>query len=112
MGVYIPPCSNVEGSINICISNVATVYTTEVLAIPNAYMTALMASLRSICRRNDGDLNAIHLALVFKERTELVEVPRVTSPAERLVTSLGSSLICKVNFISQSYKTVSIYSNI
>lgn len=48
MGVYIPPCSNVEGSINICISNVATVYTTEVLAIPNAYMTALMASLRSM----------------------------------------------------------------
>ena len=89
MGVYVPPCSNVEGSINICISNVATVYTTEVFAVPNAYMTALMASLRSICRRNDGDLNAIHLALVFKERTELVEVPRVTSPAERLVTSLG-----------------------
>ena len=89
MGVYIPPCSNVESSVNICISNVATVYTTEVLVIPNAYMTALMASLRSICRRNDGDFNAIHLALVFKERTELVEVPRVTSPAERLVTSLG-----------------------
>ena len=61
MGVYIPPCSNVEGSINICISNVATVYTTEVLAIPNAYMTALMASLRSVCRRNDGDLDLMML---------------------------------------------------
>jgi len=89
MGVYIPPCSNVESSINICISNVATVYTTEVLAVPNANMTALMASLRSICRGNGSDLNAIHLAFVFKERTELVEVPRVTSPAERLITSLG-----------------------
>ena len=89
MGAYIPPYSNVEGSINICISNVATVYTTEVLAIPNAYMTALMASLRSICRWDGGDLNTIHLALIFKERTELAEVPRVTSPAERLATSLG-----------------------
>lgn len=89
MGVYIPPCSNVEGSINICISNVATVYTTEVLAVSNANMTALMASLRSICRGNGSDLNAIHLALVFKERTELVEVPRVTSPAESLIASLG-----------------------
>lgn len=88
MGVYIPPCSNVEGSINICISNVATVYTTEVLAVSNANMTALMASLRSICRWNGSDLNAIHLTLVFKERTELVEVPRVTSPAESLIASL------------------------
>lgn len=89
MGVYIPPGSNVESSINICISNVATVYTTEVLAVSNANMTALMASLRSICRWNDSDLNAIHLTLVFKERTELVEVPRVTSPAESLIASLG-----------------------
>ena len=89
MGVYIPPCSNVESSVNICISNVTTVCTTEVLAVPNANVTAFMASLRSICRRNDSDLNAIHLALVFKERTELIEVPRITSPAERLITSLG-----------------------
>ena len=89
MGVYIPPCSNVESSINICISNVATVCAAEVLAVSNANMTALMASLRSICRGNGGDLHTIHLALVFKERTELIEVPRITSPAERLVTFLG-----------------------
>lgn len=89
MGVYIPPCSNVESSINICISNVATVCAAEVLAVPNANMTALMACLRSICRGDDGDLNTIHLAFVFKERTELIEVPGITSPAERLVTFLG-----------------------
>lgn len=89
MGVYIPPCSNVESSVDICISNVTTVCTTEVLAVPNANVTAFMASLRSICRRNGGDLNAIHLALVFKERTELIEVPGITSPTERLAASLG-----------------------
>ena len=89
MGVYIPPCSNVESSINICISNVATVCAAEVLAVSNANMTALMACLRSICRGDDGDLNTIHLAFVFKERTELIEVPGITSPAERLVTFLG-----------------------
>ena len=89
MGVYIPPCSNVESSINICISNVATVCTAEVLAVSNANMTAAVACLRSICRGDGGDLNAIHLALVFKERTELIEVPGITSPAERLVTFLG-----------------------
>lgn len=89
MGVYIPPCSNVESSVNICISNVTTVCTTEVLAVPNANVTAFMASLRSICRLNGDDLNAIHLALVFKERTELIEVPGITSPTERLAASLG-----------------------
>lgn len=89
MGVYIPPCSNVESSVNICISNVTTVCTTEVLAVPNANVTTFMASLRSICRLNGGDLNPIHLALVFKERTELIEVPGITSPTERLAASLG-----------------------
>lgn len=89
MGVYIPPCSNVESSVNICISNVATVCTTEVLAVPNTNMTAFMASLRSICRRDCGYFNAFHLALIFKERTELIEVPRVTSPTERLIAFLG-----------------------
>ena len=89
MGVYIPPCSNVESSVNICISNVATVRTTEVLAVPNANMTAVVARLRSICRRDGGDLNATNLALVFKKRTELMEIPRVASPAERLVALLG-----------------------
>ena len=89
MGVYIPPCSNVESSVNICISNVTTMCTTEVLAVPNANVTAFMASLRSICRRDGDNLNAIHLALVFKERTELIEVPGITSPTERLAASLG-----------------------
>ena len=89
MGVYIPPCSNVESSVNICISNVTTVYTTEVLAVPNANVTAVVACLRSICRRDGDNLNAIHLTLVFKERTELIEVPGITSPTERLAASLG-----------------------
>lgn len=90
MGVYIPPCSNVESSVNICISNVTTVCTTEVLAVPNTNATAFMASLRSICRRDCDYFNAIHLALVFKERTELIEAPRVASPTESLIAFLGT----------------------
>jgi hypothetical protein len=89
MGVYIPPCSNVQSSINVCVCNVTTVCTTEVFAVPNTNVTAIMTSLRSISRRNGCNLNAINLALVFKERTELIEVPRVTSPSERLVAFLG-----------------------
>ena len=89
MGVYIPPCSNVQSSINVCVCNVTTVCTTEVFAVPNTNVTAIMTSLRSICRGNGSDLNAIYLALVFKERTELIEVPGVASPAERLVAFLG-----------------------
>ena len=75
MGVYIPPCGNVESSVNVCVCDIATVCATEVLAVPNANVTAFMASLRSICRGNGSDLNAIYLALVFKERTELIEIP-------------------------------------
>ena len=89
MGVYIPPCSNVQSSINVCVCNVTTVCTTEVFAVPNTNVTAIMTSLRSISRRNGCNLNAINLALVFKERTELIEIPRVTSPSERLVAFLG-----------------------
>ena len=89
MGVYIPPCGDVQSSVNVCVCDIATVCATEVLAVPNANVTAFMASLRSICRGNGSDLNAIYLALVFKERTELIEVPGVASPAERLVTLLG-----------------------
>jgi hypothetical protein len=89
MGVYIPPCSNVQSSINVCVCNVTTVCTTEVFAVPNTNVTAIMTSLRSISRRNGCNLNAINLALVFKERTELIEVPGVTSPSERLVAFLG-----------------------
>src|SRR5574344_1634482 len=89
MGVYIPPCSNVQSGINIRVCDITTVRTTEVLAVPNANVTAFMASLRSICRRNGGDLNAIHLALVFKERTELIEVPGITSATKSFVAFLG-----------------------
>ena len=89
MGAYIPPCSNVESSVNVCVCDIATVCATEVLAVPNANVTAFMASLRSICRRNGDNLNARLFTLVFKERTELIEVPGVAFPAERLVTLLG-----------------------
>src|SRR5574344_461819 len=89
VGVYIPPCSNVESSVNVCISDITTVRTTEVLAVPNANVTAFMTSLRSICRRDGDNLNAIHLALVFKERTELIEVPGITSPTKSFVAFLG-----------------------
>ena len=89
MGVYIPPCSNVESSVNVCVCDIATVCATEVLAVPNANVTAFMASLRSICRRNGDNLNAILFTLVFEERAELIEIPRVASPAERLVAPLG-----------------------
>ena len=89
MGVYIPPCGNVQSSINVCICNVTTVCATEVFAVPNTNVTAIMASLRSIGRRNDGNLDAINLALVFKKRTELIEIPRVASSTKRLVAFLG-----------------------
>ena len=89
MGVYIPPCGDVQSSVNICICDIATVCTAKVLATANTDVSALVAGLRGVCRRNGDNLNASQLALVFEERAELMEIPRVASPAERLVALLG-----------------------
>lgn len=89
MGVYIPPCGDVQCSVNVCVCDIATVRAVKVLAVPNTNVTAIMASLRGIGRRDGNNLDAINLALVFKERTELIETPRVASSTKRLVAFLG-----------------------
>ena len=89
MGVYIPPCSNVQSSINICVCYIATVCAAKTLAIANTDVTALVTGLRGVCRRDSDNLNASHLALVFEERSELIEIPRVASPSERFIAFLG-----------------------
>ena len=89
VGVYIPPCSNILSSVNVCISDITTVCTTKVLAIANADMTAFVARLGSVCRWNCSNLYSRPLALVFEERTKLGKVPRVASSSESLVASLG-----------------------
>jgi len=61
----------------------------KVLAVANTYVSALMTGLRCVGRRNGDNLDASHLALVFNKGTELVEVPRVTPPAERPAAFLG-----------------------
>lgn len=88
MGVYIPPCSNIESGIYIRISNIATVSATKVFAFSNANMTAIMASLRSVCWINGNKLNTVNLTLIFKERAELRETPRVNSSTECLIAFL------------------------
>jgi hypothetical protein len=89
MGVYIPPCSDVQCSVNVCVCDIATVCAVKVLAVANTNVSTLVAGLRSVGRRDGDNLNACHFAFVFEERAELVKIPRVTSPAERLVTFLG-----------------------
>lgn len=89
MGVYIPPCSNVQSSINICICYITTVCTMKVLAIADTDVTALVTCLRGVCRRDGDNLNASQLAFIFEEKSELIEIPRVASPSERFVTFLG-----------------------
>ena len=87
MGVYIPPCSNVQSSINICVCYITTVCTMKVLAIADTDVTALVTCLRGVCRRDGDNLNASQLAFIFEEKSELIEIPRVASPSERLVAS-------------------------
>lgn len=89
MGVYIPPCGNVQCSINVCVCDIATVRAVKVLAVADTDVATLVAGLRGVGRRDCGYLNASHFALVFEERAELVEIPRVASSTESLVPFLG-----------------------
>ena len=89
MGVYIPPCGDVQCSVDVCVCDIATVCAAKVFAIADADVPALVAGLRGVGRWDGNNPNACPLTLVFKERTELMEIPRVASPAERLVAFLG-----------------------
>lgn len=88
MGVYIPPCSDVQCSVNVCVCDIATVRAMKVLAFANTNVDTLVAGLRGVGRRNGNNLDTNSFALVFKKRTELVEVPRVASSTESLVPFL------------------------
>ena len=88
MGVYIPPCSDVQCSVNVCVCDIATVCTVKVLAFANTNVATLVAGLRGVGRRNGDNLDTSSFALVFKKRTELVEAPRVASSTESLVPFL------------------------
>ena len=88
MGVYIPPCGNVLCGINIRVCDIATVWTTKVLSVANADMSALVARLRSICRIDSHERNTIQLAFVFKERTQLEEIPTICLTSESLAVLL------------------------
>lgn len=89
MGVYIPPCSNVQGGINIRVCDIATVFTTEVLTIANTDMAAFVARPGSIGRRYCSNLHSRPFTLVFEERTKLRKVPRVAPSSESFVASIG-----------------------
>ena len=86
MGVYIPPCSDVQCSVNVC--DIATVCAVKVLAVANTNVSTLVAGLRGVGRRNGDNLDTGNFAFVFKKITELIEVPRVASSTECLVPFL------------------------
>ena len=88
MGVYIPPCGDVAGGIEIRISNKVTVCAVERFAVPYADVQTLGASLGGICRRNSDNLNPRKPTFVFKEAAELGKRPRVGSASESLVALL------------------------
>lgn len=76
------PCSNIVGSINICITNITTICAAKILAFservffgPN--MIASTTSLASIGGRNNNKKNSIQLRLIFQILTKLVKAPLV-----------------------------------
>lgn len=103
MGVYIPPCGDIAGGIEIRIGNKAAVCAAERFAVPHAHMQTLGASLGSVCRRNSDNLNPRKPTLVFKEAAELGKRPRVGSASERLVAFLLVSAFANVGQVLNGY---------
>ena len=50
MGVYIPPCGDVQCSVDVCVCDIATVCAAKVFAIADADVPALVAGLRGVGR--------------------------------------------------------------
>lgn len=76
------PCSNVMSSVNICITNIATIYAAKILAFPKRVffgpnMIASTTSLASIGGRNNNKKNSSQLRFIFQIFSKLVKAPSV-----------------------------------
>lgn len=89
MGVYIPPCSNVQSSVDVCVCNITTVCTMEVLPVADTNMSAYVASLRRVGGIYGDKRNTVKFTFVFKERVKLMEIPHVRLFSKGLGVYLG-----------------------
>lgn len=106
-----PKQGDIPCGIDVRIHIVPAIRALERLAVPYAEVVAMAASLRSICRFDDNQLNTRKSAFVGKESPELSEIPTVELASESLVPTLGgltnlakifdgksdSSFLCVVN---------------
>lgn len=74
-----PQLGNIFSCIYICISNIATVWTGKVLAVPITNRFAHIAGFAGKFGVNHNKKNTSKFSLIFKERTQLSKSPRVVS---------------------------------
>ena len=83
-----PKQGDISCGIDVRIHIVPAIRALERLAVSNTNVMAKAASLRSICRFYNNQLNTRKSAFVSKESSELTEVPTIEFAAESLVPSL------------------------
>lgn len=84
-----PKQGDISCGIDVRIHIVPAIRALERLAVPYAEVAAMAASLRSICRFDDNQLNTRKSAFVSKESPKLTEIPAIELAPESLVPSLG-----------------------
>ena len=84
-----PKQSDILCGINVRIHIASAISALERLVASCADTVAFATSLRSICVWNNDNLYTCSFAFVFKERTQLVEIPVIASTAKSLVPPLG-----------------------
>lgn len=102
-----PKQSDILCGINVRIHIATAIMALERLVISCTYMLALVASLRSICRWNDNQLNARKFALVCKKLSKLTEIPRVEFSLKCIVSTLRS--FSDIFQVLNSYADTSLY---
>ena len=83
-----PKLGDISGGIDIRIHIVPAIRALERLAVSDTNVIAMAASLRSICRFYNNQLNTRKSAFVGKESSELTEIPTIELAAESLIPSL------------------------
>ena len=84
-----PKQSDILCGINIRIHIASAILALKRLVVSCPGMLALVASLRSICRWNDNQLDSGKFALVGKELPKLTEIPRIEFCFKGLVSPFG-----------------------
>ena len=95
------PCSNILGSIYVCVSNIATIFTLKSFRISFTNMQAIRTHLRCVGWRNYNQPNSTFFGFVCQKSSKLVKSPSVKFCF--LILALWFCSIANIRQILNSY---------